>query len=101
LRTLINLDKWKSLPPAFQQTLRKHLNEAAILARHDTEILDRSVQEKLSRQGLTFNAVNIPTFKAKLVSGGDYARWKSEFGDKAWKRAREVHRQTSVGNNPR
>jgi len=81
---LVNLDKWKSLSPAFQEIVRKRLNEAAVLARHDTDILARAVQEKLSRQGLVFNTVDVASFKTKLQASGYYGRWKTEFGDKAW-----------------
>ena len=82
--TLINLDAWNTLPPAFQKILSKHLNEAAVLARHDTDLLDQAVHEKLSRQGMAFNDVDVSGFKAKLVSSGYYARWKAEFGETAW-----------------
>ena len=82
--TLINLDKWKSLSPQFQTILSARLNEAAVLARRDTEILALAVQEKLSRQGLAFNTVDIGSIKAKLHASGYYGRWKAEFGDKAW-----------------
>jgi len=81
---LVNLEKWKSLSPQFQAILSARLNEAAVRARHDTDILAQAVQEKLSRQGLIFNAVDVASFKAKLVASGYYTRWKAEFGDKAW-----------------
>ena len=82
--TLVNLEKWNTLPPALQQLLRTRLNEAAVLERHDNAILESSVQDKLSREGLAFNSVNQAPFKEKLVSEGYYARWKATFGDKAW-----------------
>jgi tripartite ATP-independent transporter DctP family solute receptor len=82
--TLVNLNAWNTLTPQLQQILRSRLNEAAILERHDNQILESSVQDKLTREGLAFNDVNQAPFKAKLVANGYYARWKAEFGDKAW-----------------
>jgi tripartite ATP-independent transporter DctP family solute receptor len=82
--TLVNQDKWNSLTPQLQKILRNTMNEAAELERRDNEILERSVQDKLSRQGLAINAVPSASFKAKLIANGYYSRWKAEFGDKAW-----------------
>jgi len=81
---LANMDSWKSLPAKYQQIVARHLDAAALLQRRDNEILNRSIEDKLSRQGLTFNTTSPASFKAKLVSGGYYGRWKNEYGDKAW-----------------
>ena len=81
---LLNIDKWKSLPSNYQQIVAKHLNEAALLQRRDNENLGRSIQDKLARQGLTFNKPDPSSFKAKLIANGYYARWRGEFGDRAW-----------------
>ena len=81
---LINMDKWNSLPPNLQASLSKNLNQSAILERRDSELQTASVQDKLHRQGLQFNAVDVATFKAKLASNGYYARWKENFGPQAW-----------------
>jgi tripartite ATP-independent transporter DctP family solute receptor len=82
--TLVNQAKWNSLPPNLQQILRTNMNEAAVLERHDNELLEEAVRDKLSRQGMLFNDVNPATFKAKLIANGYYTRWKAAFGDKAW-----------------
>ena len=81
---LINPDKWNSLPPNFQAIVSKRLNESALAERRDNELLTLSMQDKLHRQGLAFNTVDIGTFKAKLAESGFYARWKENFGTPAW-----------------
>ena len=81
---LINMDKWNSLPANFQAIVSKNLNESAMLERRDSELQTVSVQDKLHRQGLAFNAVEVPTFKAKLATNGYYARWRDNFGPVAW-----------------
>jgi tripartite ATP-independent transporter DctP family solute receptor len=82
--TLINADKWKSLSPDLQAIVARELNDAAVKERRDTEIQSVSIQDKLHRQGLTFNSVDTASFKRKLLANGFYTRWKNEFGEKAW-----------------
>ncbi|HEY1729127.1 MAG TPA: TRAP transporter substrate-binding protein [Candidatus Baltobacteraceae bacterium] len=81
---MIGGEKWKSLPPEYQASLRKNLNDAALLERHDVDVLTRSVQDKLSRQGLKFNACDRASIKATITASGYYKRWHTEFGDAAW-----------------
>ena len=55
-----------------------------MLQRRDNEILNQTIQNKLQSQGLIFNAPSQASFKAKLAAGQYYARWRDEFGSKAW-----------------
>ena len=83
--TLINMEKWNALPPSFQEIVRKEMDRAVQEQRRDTEIAYLSLQDKLHRQGLAaFNTPSPDSFKEKLVVGGYYGRWKTEFGDRAW-----------------
>ncbi len=82
--TLINMDKWNALPAALQQIVRARMDAAALQQRRDTELISASLQDKLERQGLAFNAAPPASFHAKLVAKGYYDRWKAEFGDRAW-----------------
>ncbi|MBV8602252.1 MAG: TRAP transporter substrate-binding protein [Candidatus Eremiobacteraeota bacterium] len=82
--TLINNDAWKRLSPDLQSIVARELNQAAVDERRDTDIQSGSVQDKLHRQGLSFNPVDVASFKKKLVANGYYTRWKNEFGEKAW-----------------
>jgi TRAP-type C4-dicarboxylate transport system substrate-binding protein len=81
---LINSDMWKALPPSYRDSLRKHMNAAALLQRRDVDILTRSIQDKLQRQGLVFNKCDSNSIKATLTANGYYKRWQSEFGATAW-----------------
>ena len=81
---IVNMDKWNSLPPNVAAIASKYLNESAILERRDNELLTLSLADKLQRQGLQFNTVDVATFKSKLASTGYYTRWKDNFGSAAW-----------------
>ncbi|MGP6158647.1 MAG: TRAP transporter substrate-binding protein [Vulcanimicrobiaceae bacterium] len=81
---LANQDVWNKFPPDVQKIISRELNAGALRARADTDLLTKSVRDKLTRRGMTFNDVDIPTFKAKLVTSGYYQRWKTEFGPQAW-----------------
>jgi tripartite ATP-independent transporter DctP family solute receptor len=81
---LVNLDKWNSLPPKFQESLRRNMNLAALKERRDTELLTGATIDKLRRQGMAINKVDVESLKAKLSAAGYYPRWKKEFGDEAW-----------------
>jgi tripartite ATP-independent transporter DctP family solute receptor len=77
---LLNTAKWRSLPPALQDSLGKRLEQAVMLQRRDMTALYRSLPDLLHRQGLTFNEPSPASFKAKLVASGFYSRWRTEFG---------------------
>ncbi|MFY9781508.1 MAG: TRAP transporter substrate-binding protein [Candidatus Baltobacteraceae bacterium] len=81
---LVNQDVWNKFPPDVQKIVARELNLGALRARVDTDLLTRSTRDKLTRRGMAFNEVDIPSFKAKLVASGYYQRWKAEFGPTAW-----------------
>ena len=82
--TLFSPDAWKRLSPDLQAIVARELNAGALAERRDTELQSTSIEDKLHRQGLTFNNVDVASFKRKLVANGYYTRWKGEFGEKAW-----------------
>jgi TRAP-type transport system periplasmic protein len=82
--TLVNPDKWKMLPPNYQAIVRKHMAAAALAERRDNGIINASLRDKLTRQGLAFNDVLVDGFREKLKSSGYYDRWSKEFGGQAW-----------------
>ena len=81
---MINPDKWNALPPAYQESVRRNMNAAALLQRRDVDLLTHSVQDKLERGGLVFTPCDRTSMKAKVVASGYYPRWKAEFGPAAW-----------------
>ncbi len=82
--TLINPDKWKSLPANYQAIIRKEMSAAALAQRRDNGVITAALREKLTRQGLVFNDVQIQGFRDKLKASGYYDRWSREFGPQAW-----------------
>jgi tripartite ATP-independent transporter DctP family solute receptor len=94
--TLVNPDKWKQLPPNFQAIVRKNMTAAALAERRDNAIINVSLRDKLSRQGLIFNEVQVQGFRDKLKSSGYYERWSKEFGPQAWALL-EKYAQTKLG----
>jgi TRAP-type C4-dicarboxylate transport system substrate-binding protein len=80
----VNKASWDSLPADIQAIVRKHMNAAAIAERRDIELQTTATQDKLTRQGLTFNECDRTGIKAKLSSTGYYNRWREEFGPVAW-----------------
>jgi tripartite ATP-independent transporter DctP family solute receptor len=82
--TLINPDKWKALPPNFQAIVSKNMAAGALLERHDNGIVTAALRDKLTRQGLVFNDVQVQGFRDKLRASGYYERWSKEFGPQAW-----------------
>jgi tripartite ATP-independent transporter DctP family solute receptor len=81
---LVNQDKWNSLPKDLQAIFADEMNAASAREWRDNQLISASLNDKLQRQGLAFNPVDVSGFKAKLVSSGYYTRWKGEFGDAAW-----------------
>jgi tripartite ATP-independent transporter DctP family solute receptor len=82
--SLVNGDIWDKLPPDIKTIMDREMNRAAEQARNDIKILNLSVADKLRRRGMTFNDVDVASFRTKLISANYYQRWKKEFGDKAW-----------------
>lgn len=81
---LINPDTWNRFPPDVQRTIATELNRAAVLARSDTGLMSRSIEDKLQRRGMQFTDCDTASFRKKLIDAKYYERWKAEFGTKAW-----------------
>jgi TRAP-type transport system periplasmic protein len=82
--SLVNGDIWDKLPSDIKAIMDREMNAAAEHARNDIKILNLSVADKLRRRGMTFNDVDVASFRTKLIAANYYQRWKKEFGDKAW-----------------
>ena len=48
------------------------------------EDLKKQIGGKLEKAGMTFNAVDTPSFRSKLKESGYYAEWKGKYGNQAW-----------------
>ena len=80
---LANHDAFHRLPPDLQALVERNNTKYALLQRRDFKLVNASVENKLARQGITFNAVDQTPFRARL--GGYYASWASTFGPAAWR----------------
>ena len=67
-----------------QAAVERNLTRYALLQRHDTQLRNDSLSEKLARRGLAVNRADTSGFRAKLSSSGFYARWREKFGPQAW-----------------
>jgi tripartite ATP-independent transporter DctP family solute receptor len=82
--TLVNQDKWNGMPKDLQAVVTSEIAASTIQARDDTQKLNDTAAANLKAKGMLFNAVDKPSFKAKLSTSGYYKRWKAEFGERAW-----------------
>jgi tripartite ATP-independent transporter DctP family solute receptor len=81
---LANKTAWEALPEDIREITAKHLNGSAVAQRADTEKLNDTVREELTKQGMTFTDPDKAAFREVLKSAGFYSEWKGKFGDEAW-----------------
>jgi TRAP-type transport system periplasmic protein len=81
---LINRRAWQALPEDIRAIVTKHVNDAAVKERADTEKLNATVKDDLASKGLVFNQPEVGPFREKLRTAGFYAEWKGKYGDHAW-----------------
>jgi tripartite ATP-independent transporter DctP family solute receptor len=82
--TVVNADTFKSLSPDQQKLLRSTMDRYALENRAQTEALNNSLSDKLSRLGLKINSVDPAAFRAKLAASGFYTKYKAQYGDANW-----------------
>lgn len=81
---IANGRSWRSLPADLQRIVERAINEAGLQQREDIASLNATVQADLQSKGLSFNATDPDSFRAKLRESGFYGEWKERFGDEAW-----------------
>jgi TRAP-type C4-dicarboxylate transport system substrate-binding protein len=77
-----NPDAWKALPPDVQAVVTRNAAKYALAQRHDTELRNSTLADKLARQGMALNIAETASFRAQL--GDFYKYWKEQFGPTAW-----------------
>jgi tripartite ATP-independent transporter DctP family solute receptor len=77
-----NAEAWKALPPDLQAIVEKHAEKAALAQRNDLAELNASALGVLKAKGMIVNQTDVSGFKKPL--GAFYARWKENYGAKAW-----------------
>jgi tripartite ATP-independent transporter DctP family solute receptor len=79
---IANAQAWKALPPDIQAIINKHAEAAALAQRKDIEQLNAGALDALRSKGMIVNEADTSGFRKPL--GAFYARWKENYGAKAW-----------------
>jgi tripartite ATP-independent transporter DctP family solute receptor len=74
---------WDRLGADVQEIVVRNVKKHIGRQRAHTAALNRDLESKLAQRGIQFTRPDIATFRTRLA-GGFYARWKTEFGSKAW-----------------
>jgi TRAP-type C4-dicarboxylate transport system substrate-binding protein len=79
---LAHLETWRALPAEVRAVVDREAARHAALQRRETDAENRALVARLAGRGLVVNATDMAGFRARL--GPFYARWKREFGARAW-----------------
>ncbi|HKO09620.1 MAG TPA: TRAP transporter substrate-binding protein [Alphaproteobacteria bacterium] len=77
-----NRAAWQALPPELQAVVEKHAETAALAQRQDMDKLNATALATLKAKGMIVNETDTSGFKKPLAVF--YARWKANYGAKAW-----------------
>jgi tripartite ATP-independent transporter DctP family solute receptor len=80
----VNPRAWNAVPENLRQVASRIFDEQTIKTRAVLETTTATLQESLSKRGLTFNTVNPMPFRDALQKAGAYKEWKAKFGDETW-----------------
>lgn len=75
---------WNAVPENLRQIATRAFESHAVKTRAAMATLNSSLQESLTKRGLTFNAVSQQPFREALQKAGAYKEWKSKFGEETW-----------------
>jgi TRAP-type C4-dicarboxylate transport system substrate-binding protein len=71
------------LPRHIQQVVEHNAEKFALLQRQDTEAINATGAEELTRRGMIVNTADADGFRTAL--GPFYARWREKAGPEAWR----------------
>lgn len=91
---IANQDAMRALPADLRDVVERNMAKYALLQRVDNARVNLQLTDTLRQQGLTFNDTDPRTFQARC--GPHYARWKGEFGPKAWSLLEQYGRKLSA-----
>jgi TRAP-type C4-dicarboxylate transport system substrate-binding protein len=78
-----NRESWDALPADIRESVERNLKKHTALFREDMIRMNAEAAERLKSR-LVFNVADTSTFVERLKQSGFYARWRREFGEKAW-----------------
>lgn len=79
---LANLGAWRALPEDVREVVERVASRCAKLQRRETDAENARLVTTLVERGLILNAADMSGARRRLADF--YARWKREFGAKAW-----------------
>jgi TRAP-type transport system periplasmic protein len=82
--TVANIDAFQRLPKNIQDIVAKDLHDGAVAERNEIMRVDGTLADKLKTAGMTFNQVDVTSFKARVRSAGLYTQWRDQYGGQAW-----------------
>lgn len=75
---------WANLPDDLKAIVAQAFNDCGLNQRKDTMDVEKSCQQELEADGMTFNAIDAASFRSVLRKAGYYARWQRKIGDDGW-----------------
>jgi tripartite ATP-independent transporter DctP family solute receptor len=79
---LANGERWHALSADVQQVVERVARRYAACQREETMVFNAALRTRLAERGMIVNAADRASIRGRL--GAFYARWKREFGPKAW-----------------
>jgi len=79
-----NPQAWNKVPENLRQIAVRAFELQAVKTRTVMATLNTSLQDSLTKRGLTFNNVDPHPFRQSLQKAGAYREWKGKFGDQTW-----------------
>jgi TRAP-type C4-dicarboxylate transport system substrate-binding protein len=79
-----NKRSWNALPEELRALVTRILDVHALKQRAAHEMLNSTLEAKLTGAGMKFNKVDAKPFREMLQKSGYYANWKKKFGPDAW-----------------
>jgi tripartite ATP-independent transporter DctP family solute receptor len=79
-----NQRSWNAIPEALRQVAQRVFAAQAIKTRSVLATANTTLQADLTKRGMTFNSVNVQSFRETLQKAGTYSEFQAKFGNTAW-----------------
>ncbi len=79
-----NARAWNAIPEAQRQIASRVFAAHAVRTRGVLATANTNLQADLTKRGLTFNSVNVQSFREALQKAGTYREFQAKFGNTAW-----------------
>jgi TRAP-type transport system periplasmic protein len=79
-----NQKSWNAIAEPLRQVAQRVFASHAVKTRAVLATANTSLQADLTKRGMTFNSVNVQSFREALQKAGTYREFHTKFGDAAW-----------------